>query len=183
MPSYAWQDVELQHACHVSACHSLTKAAFSSTYLKDAMFPLMHHNPLQVVFYDQGSYCWEAGPNRPICLSDVLSSYCEGSEPLFTCYWGHTATTPVVVVPKRPARDMPPLLEGEVMEGSASTENAMEPVPVPVVLNMMNPDGPQEQVGGYAYDLLVCVCRWYTSAVCSCGHGVCAWPSWHSSTV
>lgn len=49
----------------------------------------------QVVYYDNGGYSWEPGPNRSIKLSEVLQDTTPGAEPMFTCYWGHTPTTPV----------------------------------------------------------------------------------------
>ena len=48
-----------------------------------------------MVYYDNGRYSWEPGPNRSLKLSEVLRDATPGSEPLFTCYWGHTPTTPV----------------------------------------------------------------------------------------
>ncbi|EFJ50769.1 hypothetical protein VOLCADRAFT_88626 [Volvox carteri f. nagariensis] len=107
----------------------------------ELLLPVQQDVEAKVVYYDNGRYSWEPGPNRSLQLSRVLAGCSAVAEPLFTCYWGHTPTTPiserylanarggasvivvrmlrpVVVVPRPYPRDLPPelqQLEGEVV--------------------------------------------------------------------
>ncbi|GLC54697.1 hypothetical protein PLESTB_000896500 [Pleodorina starrii] len=96
----------------------------------ELLLPAQQDIEAKVVYYDNGRYSWEPGPNRSLPLSQVLAGCSPGAEPLFTCYWGHTPTTPVVVIPKRHPRDLPPelqQLEAEVVEAAEA-----QPLPPPV---------------------------------------------------
>ena len=72
-----------------------------------------------MVFYNNGQYIWEPGPNRTLALSSLMSSEHDvllGGAALLTLYWGGTASTPGVPVPREAAR------EGEVLEGQVVGE-------------------------------------------------------------